>query len=147
MAVCSVGIKVLVGEKEVRGVTDIPALGATPEKIDVTTLADKSRKYIDGIKDYGDLEFAVLYDPSIDGEEASDSINYKELRSMEVAGEEQTIKVVLPKMGENAEESFTFKGRIAVAMGEAAVNAALTFTMSVALSTEITFSGDAGQEA
>ena len=62
----SLKVKVSVDGKEIKGVTDIPALGATPEKIDVTTLADSERKYIPGIKDYGDLEFSVLYDPKSD---------------------------------------------------------------------------------
>ena len=41
---------------------EVPEMGGTPEKVDVTTLADASRKYIDGIKDYGDLAFKFLYE-------------------------------------------------------------------------------------
>ena len=41
---------------------EVPEMGGTPEKVDVTTLADASRKYIDGVKDYGDLAFKFLYE-------------------------------------------------------------------------------------
>ena len=145
MALSTVGVKVYVDNKLVRGVTDVPALGASPEKIDVTTLADKSRKYINGVKDYGDLEFACIYDPDItEGVDAEGSINYKELREMERAGLDKEVKVVLPGIEEDTDgEHFLFSGKVAVAMNEAAVNAALTFTLSIALSTEIEFSLDA----
>ena len=134
----TIGIKVKVGNSYVSGVTDIPALGATPEKIDVTTLIDPSRKYINGVKDYGDLEFSCLYDPNPE----EGKINFKQLRELEIGGEKQTIIVEIPADGENEAASFTLEGTIAVAMGEAAVNAALTFTLSVALTDEIKFSGD-----
>ena len=124
----TLGITVSVGGKIIDGVTDIPALGATPEKIDVTTLADESRQYIQGIKDFGDLEFTVLY--------SSDSeANYAYLATLK---EEQNTPVIITlKDGSN----FSFEGQISVAMNEVAVNAALAFTMSVALSSEIEFSG------
>lgn len=124
----TIGIKVTVDSQEVVGVTDIPALGASPEKIDVTTLADESRKYINGVKDFGDLEFSCLYDPAPEG-----GINYAGLKAMEGAGAKDI--VVELKDG----SKFTFSGEVAVAMGEAAVNAAMTFTLSVALTGEIEF--------
>lgn len=125
----TLGIKVLVGEVEITGVTDIPALGATPEKIDVTTLADSERKYIQGIKDFGDLEFTVLYD-----EEGSDTANYSYLEGLKDA-QDTSVEIQL-KDG----SKFNFTGQISVAMNEVAVNAALAFTMSVALSSDIQFS-------
>ena len=154
MAVCTKGVKVMIGDaagatfKPVCGVTDIPALGASPEKIDVTTLADESRKYINGIKDYGDLEFSCIFEekaPADSLEKYGDAapLLYADLRAYEVANAEHTIKVVVPASEKGGEDlEIEFKGRIAVAMAEFAVNAAITFTLSVALSSEITSSVD-----
>ena len=49
---------------EVKNLQEIPSLGGTPEKIDVTCLADGNKKYINGLVDYGDLAFKFLYDNS-----------------------------------------------------------------------------------
>ena len=43
---------------------EVPEIGGTSEKVDVTVLSDAVKKYIDGIKDYGDLAFKFLYDNS-----------------------------------------------------------------------------------
>ena len=37
------------------GLQEVPEIGSEPEKVDVTTLADKAKKYEQGIGDYGDL--------------------------------------------------------------------------------------------
>ena len=44
------------------GLLEVPDIGGTTERIDVTTLADTSRQYINGIKDYGELTFKFIYD-------------------------------------------------------------------------------------
>jgi len=47
---------------EIPHLMEVPELGGSPEKIDITTLADTSRRFIPGIKDYGDLvtSFAAI---------------------------------------------------------------------------------------
>jgi len=37
---------------EIPHLMEVPELGGTPEKIDVTTLSDRAKRYIPGIKDY-----------------------------------------------------------------------------------------------
>ena len=128
----SLGIKLDVGNvQNVSGLTDIPDMGATPEKLDVTTLADPSRQYIEGIKDFGDLEFTFIYE-SGDG-------NYAQLAALD--GEQKCI-VTFPD-----DTQFIFYGEISLRIVGVGVNAVITFVMSVALSSDIGYNEDprAGQ--
>lgn len=65
---------------EIANLQECPELGGTAEKVDVTTLADGNKKYINGIKDFGDLAFKFLYDNS-----GVDS-NYRVVRGLEESG-------------------------------------------------------------
>lgn len=78
---------------------EVPEMGGTSEKVDVTTLADASRKYIEGIKDYGDLAFKFLY-------KNAEGSAYRILRGYEEAGTAADYKVELPDG-----TAFTFSGR------------------------------------
>ena len=59
---------------------EVPELGGSAEKVDVTTLADGNYKYINGIKDFGDLAFKFLYDNS------GETSNYRVCRGLEEYG-------------------------------------------------------------
>jgi hypothetical protein len=43
------------------GLQEVPEIGGKVDKIDVTTLADSSKRYIRGLTDPGDLAFKFLY--------------------------------------------------------------------------------------
>ena len=121
----SLGIQLDVGNvKNVSGLTDIPDMGATPEKLDVTTLADASRQYIEGIKDYGDLEFTFIYESGAEG-------NYAQLNDLEG---QQDCAVTFPDGSK-----FTFSGEISLRIVGVGVNAVITFVMAVALSSDIDY--------
>lgn len=121
----SLGITLDVGSvKAVSGLTDIPDMGATPEKLDVTTLADASRQYIEGIKDYGDLEFTFIYESGADG-------NYAKLADLE--GQQECV-VSFPDGCQ-----FKFTGEISLRIVGVGVNAVITFVMAVALSSDIEY--------
>ena len=126
----SVGIKISVDSKEIAGLTDIPDMGAAPEKLDVTTLADEYRQYINGVKDFGDLEFTFIYESGAEG-------NYAKLAAMEGAGVKECI-VTFPD-----NSTFTFSGDISVRIVGVGVNAVITFVMSVALQSEIKYNAGA----
>lgn len=129
----SLGIKLDVGTvTNVSGLTDIPDMGATPEKLDVTTLKDSSRQYIEGIKDFGDLEFTFIY-------ESGETGNYASLAKLE--GEQKCI-VTFPD-----ETQFIFYGEISLKIVGVGVNAVITFTMSVALASDIGYNKDPRSEA
>ena len=126
----SIGIKISVDSKEITGLTDIPDMGAAPEKLDVTTLADEYRQYINGVKDFGDLEFTFIY-------ESGEGGNYAQLAAMEGQG----VKPCIVTFPDNS--TFTFSGEISVRIVGVGVNAVITFVMSVALQSEIKYNAGA----
>ena len=111
---------------EIKNLQECPELGGAAERVDITTLADGNYKYINGIKDFGELAFKFLYDNS--GAES----NYRILRGLEEAESMVEWKVTFP---DNTE--FTFSGQVSTAIDSAAVNAALTFTANITLNSDI----------
>lgn len=114
---------------EIANLQECPQLGGAAEKVEVTTLADGNKKYINGIKDFGDLAFKFLYDNS--GAES----NYRVVRGLEEAGDVVDWKVDFPDG-----TGFAFSGEVSTAIDSAAVNAALTFTATITLNSDITVS-------
>ena len=112
---------------EIANLQECPELGGTAEKVDVTTLADGNKKYINGIKDFGDLSFKFLYDNS-----GVDS-NYRVVRGLEESGKVVDWKVTFP---DNTE--FAFSGEVTTAIDSASVNNALTITANITLNSDIT---------
>lgn len=100
----------------------IPDLGGDVDTVEVTTLADSSRRYIKGIVDYGDLEFTFLYDNS--GANAS----YRVLRGLEDNDTLAYWEVELPDG-----TTFDFTGTVTTAIAGAGVGDALTFSAKIAL--------------
>jgi len=112
---------------EIPHLMEVPELGGTPEKIDVTTLADTSRRYIPGIKDFGDLVFKFLYDNRAAG------ANYRTLKSMEDAGNMVTFQLRYPDGA-----THTFDAVPAVSMDAGSINGALTFSVSMTMQSGVT---------
>lgn len=135
MAISSEGIIMSHGaeNEEFENLQEIPEIGGTPEKLDVTVLKDTCKKYINGIKDYGDLAFKFLYDNS------SDTADYRVLRAYEESGETVQFKVEFPDG-----TAFGFSGQVSTKINSAGVNAPLTFTATIALSTDITVTHPVG---
>nr|DAR08325.1 MAG TPA: tail tube protein [Caudoviricetes sp.] len=112
--------------KEIENLMEVPELGGDPEKIDVTTLADRTKKNIPGVKDLGDLQFKFLYDNS------STDANYRILKGLEDNEEVTSFKVQYPDG-----TAHEFDALVNVKMDAAAVNAPLTFVASFSLQSEI----------
>ena len=108
---------------EISNLQEIPSLGGTPDKVDVTCLADGNKKYINGLVDYGDLAFKFLYDNS------SETSNYRVLKSLTGINH---FKITFPD-----NTTFEFTGECSCSLDAASVNAALTFTANIALNSEI----------
>lgn len=128
MAVISKGIKLsykVGGEGQFTALTnlqEIPELGGEKESIEVTTLADAAHMYTDGILNYGDsLAFKFLYEKE----------QFSTLVSLQ--GEPEW-KVELPDGS-----ACTFKGGSSVKLDGVGVNAALTYTLSIKPSSELTW--------
>ena len=111
---------------EIPNLQEVPELGGSAEKVDVTTLADGNYKFINGIKDFGDLAFKFLYDNS------GESSNYRIVRGLEEAEEIVEWKVTFPDG-----TGFEFSGEVSTAIDSASVNAALTFTANITLNSDI----------
>lgn len=105
----------------------IPDIGASPEKVEVTTLADSAKRYIAGIKDYGDLDFEFLYDNS------AATSSYRVVRGLEDAG-----SVVNWQVSFADGTKFAFSGTVTTTITGVGVNDALTFKASIALNSDIT---------
>ena len=127
MAILSKGIKLSYSSTGTDSYTDltdlleIPSLGGSVDKVDVTTLADASKKYINGIKDYGDLAFKFNYAKeqftTLNG--LTGSINFK---------------VTLPDT-----TTATFSGEPSVSLEGVGVGAAMTYTLNISLDSDINF--------
>ncbi|SHH56006.1 phage tail tube protein [Sporanaerobacter acetigenes] len=112
--------------KEIDLLMEIPEIGGDPEKIDVTTLSDKHKKYIPGISDLGDLNFVFLHDNS------SATSNYRVLKKMQDENKIASYKVEYPD-GSGHE----FDAYVSVKIAGGGVNTAKTFTASMFLQSEI----------
>ena len=127
MAILSKGIKLSYSSTGTESYTDltdlleIPSLGGSVDKVDVTTLADASKKYINGIKDYGDLAFKFNYAKeqftTLNG--LTGSVNFK---------------VTLPDT-----TTATFSGEPSVSLEGVGVGAAMPYTLNISLDSDIAF--------
>ena len=128
------------------GLLEVPDIGGTTEKIDVTTLADTSRQYINGIKDYGELTFKFLYDGLCCKDGANDVSNYQFLYDLfegkNAGGDGPKSWKLQYKSTSTRQFNFTFKGYGSLSMDSASVNSALTFTLTITLASDIQYAGD-----
>lgn len=111
---------------EIPYLMEVPELGGSPEKIDVTTLSDTSKKYIPGIKDYGDLVFKFLYDNS------DANSNYRVLKDMDDNGTTAAFKIKYPD-----DTAHQFDAIPSVKLDAGAINGALTFSATMMLQSDI----------
>ena len=130
MAVISKGIKLSykngsgTSYTELTNLQEIPELGGDTEAIEITTLADAAHVYTDGIKNYGDsLAFKFLYDKA-------------QFTTLAGLTGTQSWKVELPGTDGG---SCTFNGTCSVKLDGVGVNAALTYTLSIRPSSEMTW--------
>ena len=129
------------------GLLEVPDIGGTTEKIDVTTLADTSRQYINGIKDYGELTFKFIYDGLCCKDGANDVSNYQFLYDLfegrNADSENKPKKWKIEYNGTPTRKfNFTFDGYGSLSMDAMSVNNALTFTLTIALASDIQYAGD-----
>ena len=108
--------------------TEVPEMGGDVEKVEVTTLTDSYKKYINGLKDMGDLQFKFLYDTtSVDS-------SFKVLKGFEENETLVSFKVEYPD-----ETYCSFDAYVSVKVDSVSVGAVVTFTASFALQTDLTW--------
>lgn len=105
---------------ELLDLQEVPDLGGAADKVDVTTLADGNYRYINGIKDYGDLAFTFLYSAE----------RYEEIGDLIDA--DYFYKVTFPD-----DTEFDFAGQASASTVGVGVNGALQFTLTINLTSDI----------
>ena len=118
---------------QIHNLQEVPALGGAAEKVDVTTLEDGNYKYINGIKDFGDLAFKFLYDNS------TATSNYRICRGLEEAGKVVDWKVEFPDG-----TGFAFSGECSVAPSDGSVGGYIAFTLNISLNSDIAVTNPVG---
>lgn len=129
--ILTLNTKLYMDETELKDLLSTPDLGiGDPEKVEVTTLADDTRRYINGLKDIGDsLEFEFNY-------VAGEGESYAKLAEAQDAKEVKKFKVELPDG-----LSFAFDAMVAVKITGAAVGEQVKFTLNLTPYSTITVSG------
>lgn len=117
--------------EEVANVLRMPSLGGEQERVEVTTLADSAHMYINGLIEYGELEFQLLYD----NEEATS--NYRVLKAL--GDEVVSVRVTLGDVpiGGTHGTQFVFAAQLNASIDEQEPGQALTFTTRAMLQSDI----------
>lgn len=105
--------------KTIAAVKSIPAMGADPEKVDVTHLGSDKKAYIAGIQDTDNMEFAIIYQGD----------NFKDIDTLVKTGKSVDWTVTYSdglKVAFNGQPSYKFDG--------VEVNQALGFNLVVVVS-------------
>lgn len=123
MATISKGIELYRNDTLLTNLQEIPELGGDSEAIEVTVLSDAAHMYTNGIKNYGDtLSFKFLYE------------NEQFMTLATVGDAEDDWKVKLPDG-----TTCSFSGTSSVKLDGVGVNAALTYTLGIKPTKEMTW--------
>lgn len=127
MATISKGIELYRNDTLLTNLQEIPELGGDSEAIEVTVLSDAAHMYTNGIKNYGDtLSFKFLYEN-------------EQFMTLASAGDaEDNWKVKLPDG-----TTCSFSGTSSVKLDGVGVNAALTYTLGIKPTKEMTWGNQA----
>ena len=116
-------------------IDSFPDLGSAPEQIDVTTLTDTMRHYINGVEDIGGgLEFTAFY-TSADYQTLAALADTETYFSVWFGGTKSG-STVTPT---GSKGKFSFKGYLSVFLNGGGVNDPVKMTITIAPSTDITF--------
>lgn len=119
--------------KLLKGLKAVPDLGGQAEQVDVTDLGSTNKEYINGLSDYGTLEFGFFMDNHKDAEGATEIQNaYAALKAYEVAGVSPQFKLTYP-----GDIGFEWEGTVTIKIVAAEVNAALEFVLMTSLKGEM----------
>ena len=119
--------------KKAYGLYNTPDMGGNKEKIDVTNLMDTYKRTVDGIADYGSLQFD-FYDTKNETDSAAEiRQTYQAFRSWELSGTEVDFRLVYPDG-----TGFSWKGTVSTSRDAATVNSAMKFKVYSSLTGAMT---------
>ena len=107
------------------GLKEVPELGVDPEKVDNTTLEDTMKHSELGIGDPGDLAYKFKW-------ENGTNSSYRKLRTVSDAKETVSFEQTFPDG-----TLFHFDAQCSVKVGGGGVNAAIEFTLTLGLQSDI----------
>ena len=122
------GAKLKMDNTVLPGLQNIPDLGGTPNKIDVTCLDDDVTKSIPGIQELGDMAFTFFNDNS---EGSAEKVLFQAYNT-------DKLKVHDFELVLSNGVKYTFSGQIALVQKGGGINTAATFDLNIYLTTEIT---------
>lgn len=108
-----------------KGLKEVPELGADPEKVDNTCLEDEVKMYEMGIGDAGDLAYKFKW-------ENGDTTSYRKLRTIANSKKKASFEQTFPDG-----TKFHFDAQCSVKVGGGGVNSAVDFTLNLALQSKI----------
>lgn len=108
------------------GLKEVPELGVEPEKVDNTALSDKNKHNELGIGDAGDLSYKFRWDNK------SANNSYRRLRTVADSLETVSFEETFPDG-----TKFHFDAQCSVKVGGGGVNAAIEFTLTLGLQSDI----------
>lgn len=111
---------------DLSGLKEVPELGVEPEKVENTPLSAEIKQYEMGIGDAGDLSYKFIYDNTANS-------SYRKLRALADAKKKVSFEQQFPDG-----TKFDFDAQCSVKVGGGGVNAAMEFTLSLALQSQIT---------
>lgn len=107
-------------------IKDFPDLGSAPDTIEVTTLSDKMKRYIQGLQDTGSFEFTYNYTKA-------DFTNVKALDD----NEKHFFELDFGNDGAGGEGSFYFSGQVSTYVSGAGTGAAVEAKIIVTCDSEV----------
>lgn len=121
----SIGISVKVNSVALNYVTDIGDIGGSPSELDATTLKDKIKITVQGVKDIKAWKCSYLYDNS------STTSDFRKLKALEKAGNIVPVDVAFP-------DGTTFKatGYVSTMINGAKVDELISAKLSVSLQSD-----------
>ena len=111
-------------------IKEFPDMGGAPATVEITTLSDRMKRYLNGLIDPGALEFNANYDKA----------DYAKLLALE-SDDEHDYGIQFGKTGEDG--VYTWKGDLSVWIKGGGTEAAVDMGISIAPSTEIEPNEDA----
>ncbi len=140
MEYSSQGIKLEISDtkdgifKILYGLYQVPDMGGTSDKLDVTNLLDTNKRSVDSkLVDYGSLEFGFYCNKDDSGTSEEQVLNsYSVLKAAQTAGESKWFKLTYPDG-----DSHLWLGGISVKRSSAGVAEALKFTLTTSVESKV----------
>ena len=128
-ALLSKGITLKLDETLIEGLKSTAELSESTEKIEVTTLANSNKTYINGLRDFGDsLDYTCVYSKA----------EFMAVRAMQ-DGEKHAVEIMYPDGLKVTLDAF-----VAVVLSGAEVNSALEFTIQLTPASDVVIEDSLG---